>query len=56
MGQGTMKKNPIKYFIDTILFIDICSIAVIGLLLGFVVPKGKEHLTTRYFFGLHRHD
>lgn len=52
----TMKKISLKYIIDAILFIDICSIALIGLLLGFVVPEGKIHQSTKYFLGLHRHE
>jgi hypothetical protein len=51
-----MKKNSLKYIIDTILFIDICSIAVIGLLLAFVIPEGKSSQASKYFLGLHRHD
>ncbi|WP_373500561.1 DUF4405 domain-containing protein [Desulfococcus sp.] len=51
-----MKKNSIKYIINTILFIDICSIAVIGLLLAFVIPEGKAAQASKYFLGLHRHD
>ena len=51
-----MKKNSLKYIIDAILFIDICSIALIGLLLGFVIPEGKKHQAAKYFLGLHRHE
>ena len=51
-----MKKIPLKYFIDTILFIDICSIAVIGLFLGFIIPKGNAQQVSKYFLGLHRHE
>jgi hypothetical protein len=50
-----MKKNSLKYFINALLFIDICSTAIIGLLLGFVIPKGNGHPGTRYFLGLPRH-
>ncbi len=52
----SMKKNTIKYMIDIAMFIDICSIAVVGLLLGFVIPKGKVPHLDKYFLGLHRHD
>jgi len=51
-----MKKNSIKYFINAILFVDICSIAVIGLLLAFVIPEGRTGRASKYFIGLHRHD
>ena len=46
-----MTKNTLKYFIDATLFVDVCSLAVIGLCLGFIIPKGKG----AYFLGLHRH-
>jgi hypothetical protein len=51
-----MKKNSIKYVVDAILFIDICSIAAIGLLLAFIVPEGKTGRSAKIFLGLHRHD
>lgn len=51
-----MKKNPLKYIINALLFVDICSIAVIGLLLGFVIPSGREYQGGKYFLGLHRHE
>jgi hypothetical protein len=51
-----MKKNLLKYSIDVFLFIDICSIAVIGFLLGFVIPRGREARVSNYFLGLHRHE
>ena len=50
-----MKKNTLKYFIDTLLFIDMSSIAALGLLLGFVIPKGKVNPANKSFLGLHRH-
>jgi hypothetical protein len=51
-----LKKNLLKYIIDIALFIDICSIAVIGLLLGFIIPKGRVEVSQKYFLGLHRHE
>ena len=51
-----MKKNTVKYTIDAALFIDICAIAVIGLLLAFVIPEGKAIGASKYFLGLHRHE
>ena len=51
-----MKKNSVKYIIDAILFVDICSIAIIGLLLAFVVPEGRAGRSAKYFLGLHRHE
>jgi hypothetical protein len=50
-----MNKKPLKYLIDSILFIDICSIAAIGLVLAFVIPKGNAYLGSKSFLGLHRH-
>ncbi len=50
-----MKKNSLKFVIDAALFIDICSIAIIGLFLAFIVPKGKMYGAQKYFLGLHRH-
>ncbi|MCG6973608.1 MAG: DUF4405 domain-containing protein [Desulfobacterales bacterium] len=51
-----MKKNTLKYFINVTLFMDITSIAVLGLLLGFVIPKGQGGSFQNYFLGLHRHE
>ena len=51
-----MKKISTKYLIDAILFIDICSIAVTGLLLAFVIPEGRAGRGSKYFLGLHRHE
>ncbi len=52
-----MKKNVFKYVIDAVIFIDFCSIAITGLLLGFVIPKGRGVRSAyRYFLGLHRHE
>jgi hypothetical protein len=50
-----MKKNAIKYLIAALLFVDICTIAVIGLLLAFVIPEGQTGRASKYFLGLHRH-
>ena len=49
-------KNTIKYIIDALLFIDICTIAAIGLLLAYVIPEGQGVHAGKYFLGLHRHD
>jgi hypothetical protein len=50
-----MKKNDWKYLIDACLFVDICSIGVIGMLLAFVIPSGRGPDPSKYFMGLHRH-
>jgi len=49
-----MKKNTLKYLIDVVIFVDLCSITIIGFMLGFVIPKGKA--AGKYFLGLHRHE
>ncbi len=52
-----MKKNDWKYLIDALLFVDLSSLAVIGLLLAFVIPSGKgAPEAAKFFLGLHRHD
>ncbi len=51
-----MKKNDWKFLIDALLFVDLCSLAVIGLLLAFVIPPGKAvPEAAKFFLGLHRH-
>lgn len=51
-----MKRNDWKYLIDALIFVDLCSIAAIGMLLAFVVPGGKGPDASKVFMGLHRHD
>ncbi len=53
-GGVGLNKNTLKYLIDVTIFIDICSVAVTGLLLGFIIPKGKG--TDKNFLSLHRHE
>jgi hypothetical protein len=50
-----MKKNDWMYFVNALLFVDICSIFAIGLLLAFVIPSGGGRYAEKYFIGLHRH-
>lgn len=51
-----MKKSDWQYLIDTLLFIFIMGIVVIGFLLGLVIPKGPSVAeSSKYFLGLHRH-
>ena len=50
-----MKKNDWKYLIDALLFVGVCSLAVTGLLLAFVIPSGKAPDASKYFLGIHRH-
>jgi hypothetical protein len=56
LKEPIMKKNDWKYLLDALLFVDLCSIAAIGLLLAFVIPSGRAPDTSKYFLGLHRHD
>jgi hypothetical protein len=51
-----MKRNDLKYLLDSLLFVNISSIAAIGLLLAFFIPAGKRPHAEKYFLGLHRHD
>lgn len=51
-----MKKNDWKCLIDALLFVDVCSVGVIGLLLGFIIPSGKAPDASKFFMGLHRHE
>lgn len=51
-----MGKNNSKYLIASLLFIDICAVAVLGLLLAVVIPAGQSPRTAKYFLGLHRHE
>jgi Na+-driven multidrug efflux pump len=50
-----LKKNTLKYFVNAALFVDISSMAVLGFLLAFVIPRGRARAFSEYFFGLHRH-
>ena len=51
-----MKKNDWMYFVNILLFVEICSVFAIGLLLALVIPSGRGRYTEKYFIGLHRHD
>ena len=49
-----MTRNDLKYFITALLFVDLSSIAVLGLLMAFVIPSGNVPMETKFFLGLHR--
>jgi hypothetical protein len=49
-----VQRNALRYLIDALLFVDLSAIAVVGLLLGFVIPRGRDG--DKVFLGLHRHD
>ncbi len=51
------QRVALKYLIDVLLFIDLCSISIVGVLLGFVIPKGgRVPREDKFFLGLHRHE
>lgn len=50
-----MQKNTLKYIIDAAMFIAVCATGIIGLLMGFVVPRGGRW-GSGIFLGLHRHE
>jgi len=50
-----VKKNTVKYLLDALLFVDISSMAALGFLLAFVIPRGRPQIFSTYFLGLHRH-
>lgn len=50
-----MNKILLKYCINVALFIDMCSMAALGLLLAFVIPRGGSRGSGNVFLGLHRH-
>jgi hypothetical protein len=52
--EPAMKRNAIKYVVDAALFVDICSIAALGLLLRFVIPRGRGPGFEKYFLWLQR--
>jgi len=54
--ENKLKKNTLKFLINVMIFIDMTSIAVLGFLLGFVIPKGQGYSSQKYFLGIHRHD
>jgi hypothetical protein len=52
-----MKSNIVKYLVSILLFINICSVAVIGFILGYVLPQGRVAAPEeKFFIGLHRHE
>jgi hypothetical protein len=51
-----MPRNTLKYLLAALLFVDLSSTAVLGLLLAFVIPSGNVPHEARVFLGLHRHN
>ena len=55
-GGYIMKKSDWQYLVDILLFLSVVGIAIIGFLMGLVIPKGPTAPeSTKYFLGLHRH-
>jgi len=51
-----MKEPDWKYLVDAFLFISLGGMALIGILLGLVIPAGPvSSESAKYFLGLHRH-
>ena len=50
-----MKRNDWQLLVNTLLFVDISSTAVLGLLLAFVIPSGNGPHGEKHFLGLYRH-
>ena len=50
------RKTDLKFWVDVLLFLSAVGLVVIGLLLGFVLPKGPAAPEqSKVFLGLHRH-
>jgi len=51
-----MKKTDWKYLVDTLLFISVAAIILIGILIGLFLAHGPNvPESEKYFLGLHRH-
>ena len=52
-----MSRVTLKYLVAVLLFVDLSSIAILGLLLAFVIPSGGNvpH-EAKVLLGLHRHE
>jgi len=51
-----MKKSDWQYVVDSLLFLCIVGITLIGFLMGLFLPKGPQAPeSAKYFLGLHRH-
>lgn len=55
-ARGAVKKHALKYLIEAVMFVDLCAVAAVGLLMGFVIPRGSARFAPKSFLGLHRHD
>ncbi len=51
-----MKKNNLKYLVDTLLFLCMVGLALIGFMMAFFLAEGPAgRISGKYFLGLHRH-
>ncbi len=50
-----MRKHTVKSLINSFLFVDLCAVATIGVMLGFIIPKGRVRGVSHAFLGLTRH-
>ncbi|HDJ22934.1 MAG TPA: DUF4405 domain-containing protein [Candidatus Aminicenantes bacterium] len=51
-----MSRTDWKYLIDSLMFVCIVGIVIIGFLMGLVIPEGPAATeSSKYFLGLHRH-
>jgi hypothetical protein len=52
-----MDRNKLNFVVDSLMFMTIGTIGFIGILMGFVIPKGEGALSEqKYLWNLHRHD
>lgn len=51
-----MERNKLSCLVDALMFVALGATALIGLLLGFVIPKGEAPPGAKYLWSLHRHD
>ncbi len=51
-----MPRATLKYILAALLFVDLSSTAILGLLLAFVIPSGNVAHEAKFFLGLHRHN
>jgi hypothetical protein len=49
-----MQKKDWNFLVNVLLFVDMCSVAALGLMLGYIIPRGRAG--DKVFLGLHRHD
>ena len=51
-----LSRTDWKYIVDTLMFLCVVGIVLIGLLMGFVIPEGRLGPgQSKYFLGVHRH-